>query len=151
MNDSELSKVNHEKNLGITISNDLKPGKHCSDIKKANKLVGFIGRTFEYKSEKVILTLYNALVRPHLEYCIQFWSPYYRKDINKLERIQRRITKMIPRLRNKSYEDRLKQLNLFSLSKHRLRGNLIEVLKIFHGFDNINKRLCNYWSHKHHP
>ena len=53
MNGSELSKVNHEKDLEVTISNDLKPDKHCSDaIKTANKLVGFIGRTFEYKSEK---------------------------------------------------------------------------------------------------
>ena len=56
---TELSRVNHEKDLGITISNDLKPDKHCSDVKKkrANKLVGFIGRTFDYKFEKVILTL----------------------------------------------------------------------------------------------
>ena len=53
MNGSELSKVNHEKDLGVTISNDLKPDKHCSDVvKEANKLVGFIGRNFEYKSEK---------------------------------------------------------------------------------------------------
>ena len=80
MNGSELSKINHEKNLGVTISNALKPGKHCSDVvKKAKKLVGFIGRIFEYKSEKVILTLYNALVRHHLEYCNKFWSSYYRK------------------------------------------------------------------------
>ena len=50
MNGSELSKVNQEKDLGVTISNDFKPDKHCSDVKKANKLVGFIGRTFEYKS-----------------------------------------------------------------------------------------------------
>ena len=128
MNSSELSKVNHEKDLGVTISNDLKPSKHCLHVvMKANKLVGFISITCEYKSEKIILTLYNALVRPHLEYYIQFWSPYYRKDINKLERIQRRITKMISRLRNKSYEEQLKELNLFSLSKRRLRGDLIEV------------------------
>ena len=95
MNGSELSKVNHEIDLGITISDDLKTDKHCSDVvkKKANKLVGFIGRTFEYKSEKVILTLYNALVRPNLEYCTQFRSPYYRKYINKLERIKIKITK----------------------------------------------------------
>ena len=53
MNVFELSKVNHEKDLGVTISNDLKPSKHCSDVvKTANKVVGFIGRTFEYKSEE---------------------------------------------------------------------------------------------------
>ena len=100
--------------------------------------MGLIGRTFEFKSEKVILALYNSLVRPHLEYCVQFWSPYYRKDIEKLEKVQRRITKMIPRLRNKSYEDRLEELKLFSLTKRRLRGDLIEVFKIMKGFDNLD-------------
>ena len=139
MNGSELSKVSHKKDLRITISNDLKPSEHCSDaIKTANKLVGFICRTFAYKSVKVTHTLFNALVRPHLEYCVQFWSPYYKKDIDKLERIQRRVTEIIPRLRNKSYEERLNELNLFSLSKHKLREDLIELLKIFHDFDNIN-------------
>ena len=88
--------------------------------------------------KKIILTLYNSLVRPHFEYCVQFWSPYYRKDIDKLERVQRKVTKMIPRVRNKPYEERLKELNLFSLSKRRIRGDLIEVFKIFKGFDNIN-------------
>ncbi len=76
MNATEIPKVNEEKDLGVTISSDLKPAKHCSEVvKTANKLIGFIGRTFEFKTEKVILTLYNALVRPHLEYCVQFWSP----------------------------------------------------------------------------
>ena len=124
--------------MGVTISNDLKPGKHCSEVvKTANKLIGFIGRTFEFKSDKVVLTLFNALVRPHLEYCVQFWSPYYRKDIEKLERVQRRATKLIPRLRNKPYEERLKELNLFSLEKRRLRGDLIEVFKMIRGFANV--------------
>ena len=139
MNGTEIPKVSKEKDLGVTISNDLKPTNHCSDVvKTANKLTGFIGRTFEFKSEKVILTLFNALVRPHLEYCVQFWSPYYRKDIEKLERVQRRATKLIPRLRNKPYEERLNELNLFSLEKRRLRGDLIELFKMFHGFDNVN-------------
>ena len=77
--------------------------------------------------KKVILTLFNALVRPHLEYCIQFWSLDYNKNIDKLERIQRKAVKMIPILRNKSYEERLNQLNLFSLSKGKLRGNPIQA------------------------
>ena len=139
LNGVQLSKVDQEKDLGVIISSDLKPQKHCKEvIKTANKLMGFIGRTFEYKSEKVIRTLYNSLVRPHLEYCVQFWCPYYKKDIDKLERVQRKMTKMIPRLRNKSYEERLKELNLFSLTKRRLRGDMIEVFKILKGFDNIN-------------
>ncbi len=109
MNGTPLKSVDKEKDLGVIISNDLKPSLQCGEaVKKANKIVGLIGRSFEFKSEKVILTLYNSLVRPHLEYCVQFWSPYYRKDIEKLERIKRRVTKMIPRLRNKSYEERIK-------------------------------------------
>ena len=139
MNNVQLSSTEKEKDLGVTVSKDLKPSQHCTEtIKKANKLVGFIGRTFEFKSEKVILALYNSLVRPHLEYCVQFWSPYYKKDIEKLEKIQRRVTKMIPRLRNKSYEERLEELNLFSLPKRRIRGDLIEVFKIFKGFSNLD-------------
>ena len=139
MSNVPLASAENEKDLGVVVSKDLKPSKHCTEaVKNANKLVGFIGRTFEFKSEKVILTLYNSLVRPQLEYCVQFWSPYYRKDIEKLEKIQRRVTKMIPRLRNKPYEERLEALNLFSLTKRRIRGDLIEVFKIFHGYNNLD-------------
>ncbi len=68
--------TNTEKDLGFMISGDLKPSNQCSKVvKTANKLVGFIGRTFKHKSEKVILTLYTSLVHPLLEYCIQFWFP----------------------------------------------------------------------------
>ena len=145
MNGEILEAVNKEKDLGILISSDLKPSQHCSEVvKKANKLVGFIGRVFENKSEKIMLKLYNSLVRPHLEYCVQFWSPYYQKDINKLERVQRRLTKMIPRLRNMTYEERLKILKLFPLSIRRMRGDLIEVFKMFKGFDNVSAN--NYFS-----
>ncbi len=68
MNGVQFSKVDQEKDLGVIISNDLKPNLQCKEvIKKANKVIGFIGRTFEYKSEKIIRTLCNSLVRPHLE------------------------------------------------------------------------------------
>ncbi len=81
------------------ISDDLKLSNQCSKVvKTANKLVGFIGCTFKHISAKAILTLYNALAHPFLEYCFLFWSPYYRKDIDKLERVQRRVTNIIPML-----------------------------------------------------
>ena len=66
------------------------------------------------RSSEVILR-YLALVRPHLDYAAQFWSPYYKKNIGSLEAAQRRMTKMIQGLRNLSYKDRLKRLNLHSL------------------------------------
>ncbi len=133
MNGVQLSEVDQEKDLGVIISNDLKPNLQCKEvIKKANKLIGFIGRTFEYKSEKVIRTLYNSLVRPHLEYYVQFCSPYYRKDVDKLERVKRKITKIIPRLRNKSYEEHLKNSSCLTYP------NADWVYKVFKEFDNIN-------------
>lgn len=139
MDGSQLKSTNRENDLGVTISSNLKPSEQCSEVvKKANKLVGFIGRAFEYKSKATIITLYNSLVRPIMEYCVQAWCPYYQKDIAKLERVQRRVTKMIPSLRNKSYEERLRELHLFPLQHRRLRGDLIQVFKIIKGIDNMD-------------
>ena len=65
MNGKQLAKVEQEKDLGVVISSDLKPSKQCSEVvKTANKLIGFIGRSFEFRTEEMILSLYNALVRP---------------------------------------------------------------------------------------
>ena len=81
----------------------------------------------EYKSWQIMLQFYKTLVRPHLEYCVQFWSPHYQNDVEALERVQKRFTRMLPGI---SYEERLNKLGLFSLERQRLRGNLIEVYKI---------------------
>ena len=72
---------------------------------KGNQILGLIRRNITYKGKKLIIPLYKAIVRPHLEYCIQAWRPYRKKDIDTLERIQRRATKMIPELRDLSYEE----------------------------------------------
>ena len=80
-----------------------------------------------YKEKQLTVPLYKAIVRPHLEYCIQSWRPYHKKDIDKVEKIQRRVTKMIPELRDLSYERRLLQCSLTTLETRRLRGHQIEV------------------------
>ena len=83
--------------------------------------------------------MYKAIVRPHLEYCIQPWSPYLRKDIDMVEKIQRRAIKLIPGLRDFRCEERLKECGLTTLETRRLRGDQIEVFKIINGYEKLKK------------
>ena len=94
-----------------------------------------------YKDKELIIPLYKTIVRPHLEYCIQALRPYRKKDIDMLERVQRRATKMIPKLRNISYEMRLKECGLTTLETRRLKGDQIEVFKILNRYEYIDRNI----------
>ena len=127
---------------GLTISADMKVSEQCGiAAAKGNQILGLIRRNIVYKEKELIIPLYKTIVRPHLEYCIQAWRPYHKKDIDMLERVQRRATKIIPKLRNISYEMRLKECGLTTLETRRLRGNQIEVFKILNGYENIDRNI----------
>ena len=106
-------------------------------VATANRILGMLKWTFTKLSSELFVFLYKTYVRLHLEYCIQVWCPYLTCDIDKLENVQRRATKLVTELANLLYESRLREFGLYSLYCWWKHGNLIEAYKLLHGYYNV--------------
>ena len=108
LNGKTLGNTDMEKDLGILINSKLSCKKQCqAAAAKANKIMGCIKRGIDARDENIFLLLYKSLVRPHMEYCVQFWAPVNKADIAELERVQRRATKVITGMGQLQYPERL--------------------------------------------
>ncbi|KAJ3665422.1 hypothetical protein Zmor_000918 [Zophobas morio] len=134
-----LTVVDYHNDLGIIISSDLKWERHIVSItKKANSMLFLISRSFCNPTPSTAAKLIRMYLRPILEFAAPSWSPYFAKDINTLERVQRRATKLAPAIRHRPYEERLFIMKLPSLYRRRIRGDLILTYRAFRDVPIIN-------------
>ena len=138
-NEFHLKSSAAEKDVGVTFEENLKFDRHLQEkINKANQTMRLIRKTFDYMDKQMFALLFRSMVRSKLEYASSVWCPYLKKDIEAVENVQRRATKMVPGLSELSYEERLVSLNMPTLVYRRLRGDMIEVFKILsteNGYD----------------
>jgi ribonucleases P/MRP protein subunit RPP40 len=134
-----LDDTTEKWDLDVWITNYWKsasPVAHA--LSKANKLLGLIRRCFLYLDCQLVRQLFTILVRTHLEYGNSVWHPQYKKDIELLESVQHRATRLVPGFWQSEYEERLRVRKLSSLAFRRLRGDLIEVYKLLHGIYRVD-------------
>ena len=134
-----LTETTIERDLGIIIDNKLNWQNQIDHaISKASIAFGSLKRSFKFWTPLTFCTLYKTFVRPHLEYGAQIWNPHLQQDTSRLERVQRRMTKIVPQLRSLPYAQRLAQMDLTSLAERRERGDLIQFFKIHHNFNRVS-------------
>ena len=151
INGVEMQGVEFECDLGLHTDNKLNWDDHIrNSIAKANKMIAWIARNVISRDMQVMLLLYKTVIRPHLEYCVQVWSPTACcgswPTIIQLENVQRKYTRLIDEVGLLPYSERLAKLKLTTLAERRLRGDLIETFKINNGVVDYGSKLFK-WSH----
>ena len=137
MGQEEIPRTKEEKDLGLVIQDTLSPERHINQLFGSTyRMLTNIRVAFHYMDKDVMKKILTSMVCPKLEYAAVVLSPKAKKDIKKLEGIQRVATKMVPELRELTYEDRLKEMGLPTLQDRRERGDLITLYKIVNDIDD---------------
>jgi ribonuclease P/MRP protein subunit RPP40 len=138
INNHELLHVEEEKDLGVIISSSCcTPSRQVSAAAlKANQVLGQLLRAITYRDRHTFIRLYQQYVRSHLECSVQAWCPWLQQDIELLENVQRRAVRTVSGLSG-SYEEKLKQLKMYSLQDRRTRGDMIETYKIVNRIEDV--------------
>ena len=135
-----LKETEQEKDLGVVVDNKLSFSNHIAQATaKANRMIGLIRRSFDYLNERMLVLLYKSMVRPLLEYGNCIWHPMLKGLESDVEDVQRRATKILAHIKDKTYPERLKILKLPCLEHRRRRGRMIETYKFMHGFYDTEK------------
>jgi len=138
MENTVLGETKLEKDLGILFSSNMKWRQHIiSSSTKANKILGMLKNTFAHLDEYTLKLLYTTYVRPLIEFAVPVWSPHFKGEIEMLEKIQHRATRLIPALAKFEYKKRLEILGLTTLYVRRVRGDLIQAYKILNGIEKV--------------
>ena len=139
LNSIELRDSNCERDLGVYFSTNLKWKKQIiSSTSKANSMMGMLKMTFSRFDAKLVKTLYKVFIRPLIEFAVPVWSPYFKGDISLLEKVQHRMTRLVPSLMKISYEKRLEILDISTLKTRRERWDLIQIFKLLNRFEEID-------------
>jgi hypothetical protein len=134
-----LSTTRAERDVGVIIQDNGKPGEQCkSAASTCNKIIGQISRSFTNREPTLMLEIFNCYVCPHLEYAVIVWNPWHQKDIDILESVQRRFTRLIAGMQGLSYEERITTLGISSLKDRRTELDLIQAYRLIYKIDQID-------------
>jgi len=143
MKNQQLETTEIERDIGVNVSNSLKPSLQCAQAAKtAQSVLSQISRAFHFRDRHTFKKLYVQYVRPHLEFAVTAWSPWLEADKSCLEKIQQRAVSMISGLKGTTYEEKLREIGLTTLEERRHQADMIQAFKIIRGFDKVDS---NTW------
>ena len=150
INGHTLESTPIQRDLGVQIHESLKPFHHITkQVNRANSILGQLKKTMSFKSKDVLVMLFKTIVRPHLEYASTVWRPWLKKDIELLEKVQRRFVKMVWNLDGLTYEEKLQDLGLTSIQSRHETADMVQTYKLIQGIDHINLPLFTQTSQVH--